>query len=259
MSLETGPLASIRVVLVSPMEPGNVGAAARAVANTGLGSLVVVHDRVTGFADDGRARAMSAGGVHVLESALVVPTLARAVDDCVLVVGFTSRHRVRKEPALRPLRRAARQILARAGQGPVALVFGPEDSGLANVDLDRCSMLVSIPASDAYPVYNLAAAVVVTGYELLSVSTASSGPVPAPDRLATSEELERLHESCRRVLTAVRFLGRRERQGMITLRGILARTGLQVREYRFLMGAVGRIAEAVGVDLEGEASPAVLS
>ena len=236
----------IRVVLVGPREPGNVGATARAIANTGLGELVVVASDRTRL-DDPRASRMAAGGADVLERARVAATLDEALADTVLAAGFTARARVRIEPAPGTLREVAPRILREAERGMVALVFGPEDHGLTNVDLDRCTVLVTIPADERYPVLNLAASVLVAGYELVGAERSTGAPAGTPEATpgaltpASLSELERLYERFDQVLVKARFLKMRRRQGLVTLRGIVARTALQRREYRFLMGALERI------------------
>ena len=255
-------LSRVRVVLVRPREPGNVGSAARVVANFGLGELVLVQPtprrryRPGGWKPGDpeppaatepmtqypMARAFAAGGGEVLARARIVPDLAAAIDDCVAAAAFTARSRVRREPAPRTPRECAPELLARAADGPVALVFGPEDRGLSNRDLDRCNLLVHIPANSDYPVLNLAASVAVAVYELASGNRVP-GPAPAPP--APMAELEHLYRRFHELLTQVRFLRGREEQGMVTLRGIFGRSGLQKRELNFLMGALVRIEQVL--------------
>lgn len=207
--------------------------------------LVVVGD--SSILQRPQALAMAAGGRSCLENACVVDTLDEALSDCVLAVGFTARGRVRREPVLRLPRSASHEILAAAQRGPVALVFGREDRGLSNRDLDRCALLIHIPGSEGYPVLNLAASVMVALYELRAAcgsTTTTRAVVPAARALdpaavpASLEEMERLYERFRGLLCKVRFLRRRETQGMVTLRGLLGRAELQKREVAFLMGAL---------------------
>ncbi len=135
-------------------------------------------------------------------------------------------------------RETASGLLASAAHGRVALVFGPEDRGLTNRDLDRCNLLVHIPAASDYPVLNLAASVAVAVYELAAAGRVAASPVSPPAALA---DLELLYQTFNDLLVKVRFLRGRQEQGMVTLRGILGRAGLQRREVNFLMGALGRI------------------
>lgn len=254
-------LSNVRIVLVRPREPGNVGSAARVAANFGCGEVVLVQptprrryrpggwspgepDPAIGPEPMTRhtmARAFAAGGGEMLARARIVSDLGEAIDDCVAAIGYTARARVRKEPFPRTPRECAPEMLAKAAAGPIALVFGPEDRGLTNRDLDRCTMLVHIPAHAAYPVLNLAASVAVAVYEL-----ASARPTEAPAaQLASLADHERFYEVFHALLTRVRFLRGREVQGMVTLRGILGRAALQRREINFLMGALGRIGQVL--------------
>lgn len=254
-------LSNVRVVMVRPREPGNVGSAARVVANFGLGELVLVEPTLRRRYRPGgwkpgdpeppaatekitehvMARAFSAGGLPVLEKARIVGDLSEAIHDCVAAVGYTARKRVRREPVPRTPREVAPAMLEAASRGPLALVFGPEDRGLSNRDLDRCNHLVHIPAHPVYPVLNLATSVAVALYELAASQAAAEPPAPPADQAASLEDMERLYGVLNDALTKVRFLRGREMQGMVTLRGILGRAGIQRRELNFLMGAVNRI------------------
>ena len=252
-------LGRVRVVLVRPREPGNVGAAARVVANFGMGELVLVQPslrrryRPGGWkpgdpepplptepiTHHGMARAFAAGGGEVLARARIVEDLPAAIDDCVAAAAFTARMRVRKEPGPRTPRETATALLESAAAGPVALVFGPEDRGLSNRDLDRCNHLVHIPADPVYPVLNLAASVAVAAYELAAAQVQARSD--APVELAALADVERLYSVINEALMRVQFLRGREMNGMVTLRGIFGRAGLQRRELNFLMGAFGRL------------------
>jgi len=259
-------LARVRVVLVRPREPGNVGSAARVVANFGFSELVLVQPairrryRTEGgwkpgepeppeatqpITEHGMARAFAAGGGEVLARARIVTDLSEAIGDCVAAAAVTARARVRREPAPRTPREAAPELLALAEQGPVALVFGPEDRGLTNRDLDRCNSLVHIPAGTDYPVLNLAASVAVAAYEMAASVKGARGGLMEPEPPAPMEDLEHFYSLFHELLVGVRFLRGREEQGMVTLRGIFGRSGLQRRELNFLMGALTRIRQVL--------------
>lgn len=257
-------LARVRVVLVRPREPGNVGSAARVAANFGCGELVLVQptprrryrpggwkpgdpDPAIGpepMTQHAMAKAFAAGGAEMLARARIVDDLGAAIDDCVAAVGYTARARVRREPFPRTPRELAPAVLAKAASGPVALVFGPEDRGLTNRDLDRCTLLSHIPAHSAYPVLNLAASVAVALYELAAARPTGLDPV----ELASLADHERFYETFHELLKRVRFLRGRELQGMVTLRGIFGRAALQRREINFLMGALNRIGQVLSGD-----------
>jgi len=156
-------LDAVRVALIEPTHPGNIGAAARAMANMGLRHLTLVNPR--DFPNE-QATARAAGADTVLDGATVVATLDEAVADCELVVGASARLRSIEWPLLAPadaMRKVART--AQSG-GRAALLFGRESRGLTNRELDRCHYLVRIPANPAFSSLNLAAAVMVLCYEL---------------------------------------------------------------------------------------------
>lgn len=144
----------IRIVLVGSTHPGNIGATARAMKNMGLADLALVNPRH--FPDE-QATARASGADDVLAAARVVDTLDEAVADCTWVLGTSARQRSIRWPEFTP-REAAEAIHARTNRGTVAVVFGPEKTGLCNEDMDRCAALVCIPTSE-FSSLNLAMAV----------------------------------------------------------------------------------------------------
>lgn len=160
--------AAIRIVLVETSHPGNIGAVARAMKNMCLSELVLV---APGRYPSAEATARASGADDILERARVVGTLDEAVADCRLVIGSSARRRTVEWPELDP-RQCAGQVMRALPEGPVALVFGRENSGLTNDELGRCRFLVHIPANPEYTSLNLAMAVQVVAYELLMASRA---------------------------------------------------------------------------------------
>jgi TrmH family RNA methyltransferase len=158
------PLLNSRIVavLVEPKEDGNIGAAARAVKNAGLGGLRLVKPPPLGV----QARRMAWRSLDVLQRAKRFTALPAALGDCVRAIGFTARPQ-RTVTGIQALPAAAPAILAHAARGRVALVFGPEHRGLSREELGCCQDVVRIPASPRQPSLNLAQAVLVVGYELL--------------------------------------------------------------------------------------------
>ena len=225
----------IRVVLVRPKSSGNVGSVARAMKNMGLTDLALVSPRrYRRFS----AAAMAVHAEDVLDRSKVFRTLAEALADCAWVVGTTCRAGSYRRRAMSP-RDAASEILAVAGRNRVALVFGPEDHGLANEDLKLCHELVTIPAHSAYPSLNLAQSALVCLYELF---LARHPPRAEPVTLATSASLERMYEQLREALLRVGFLhGDNPDHIMFTLRRVFGRARLEEREVTIWLGVASQI------------------
>jgi len=226
-------LARVRVVLARPSHPGNIGAAARAMRTMGIADLRLVEPR---HFPDPQATALAAGGVAVLEGARVAASLAEALADTVLAAGFTARGRELSHPA-RALRDAAPEILAAAGEGPVALVFGNETSGLSNDELGRCRLAVTIPSDPGYGSLNLAAAVQVACYELACAAAAFPAGEPRAYEPATVEDLEALFAHWRTAMEASGYLDpARPGRLMERLRRMLARAAPERSEVKALRG-----------------------
>lgn len=195
-------LANIRFVLVRSTHPGNIGAAARAMKTMSLGNLWLVAP--LRFPDP-EASAMAAGAEDVLDRAQVADNLDVALADCHTVFGTSARSRRIEWPTLDP-REAAQRLTAAAQQGPVALLFGQERTGLTNSELDRCQALIQIPANPAYSSLNLASAVQILAYELLRAAVGTTETSNASDPPAAQAELQRLYRHLEDVLIRLQFL-----------------------------------------------------
>jgi TrmH family RNA methyltransferase len=199
---------SIRIVLVATSHPGNIGAAARALKNMALDELVLVRPRLFPHAE---ASARASGANDVLESARVEADLRCALRGCGFVLATTSRERDQYFRVL-DVRAAVERLVAESAQQPVAVVFGPERTGLSNEELNCAHALLRIPANPAYASLNLAMAVQIVSYEILrarSVALGTYEPRAAP--LAEPGELERLYEHLTTVLEQIDFRDRTER------------------------------------------------
>ena len=152
----------VRIVLVEPTHPGNVGAAARAMKAMGIDRLCLVAPRRFPSAE---ATARAAGADDVLHAARVVESLDDALADCGFVLGTTARSRRIEWPVL-DAREGARRAVAHAARTPVAVVFGRESAGLSNTEIDRCHALIRIPAAAHFSSLNVAAAVQIVAYEM---------------------------------------------------------------------------------------------
>lgn len=195
-------LANIRIVLVRPTHPGNVGATARAMKNMGMSRLCIVAPEC---AIGPAAVARAAGASDVLAQAMLCATLDEALADCRVVLGTSARSRRIEWPELDPPGGALR-LVAAASQGPAALLFGQERTGLTNDDLDRCSAFVRIPTSDDYSSLNVASAVQILAYEVLRASHIGAMPVPRERIPVDHEQMFNFYRHLEQVLIEIGFL-----------------------------------------------------
>jgi|HubBroStandDraft_1064217.scaffolds.fasta_scaffold05828_5 TrmH family RNA methyltransferase len=227
----------IRIVLVAPSHPGNIGAAARAMKNMGLDELVLVNPKQF---PDAEATARASGADDVLAAARVVPTLAQALAGCGFVAATTSRDRDQYFRVV-DVRAAAARIVAESRRGPAAVVFGAERTGLTNEELQSAHALIRIPASTLYPSLNLGMAVQLVSYELYRARSIAPPAVPADPPaapLASPDEMERLYAHLAQVLEEIDFRDRTQSGThlMGRIRRFLQRAELDHNEVSILRG-----------------------
>ncbi len=234
------PPPPVRIVLVAPRNPENLGAVARAMRNFGAEDWALV---ASGTHDFARARRVAVHAEDLLDRPRLCATLAEAVADCSWVVG-TSPRRVRGRRRLAPAE-LAREALRR-GPALTALVFGEERSGLSNAEVLRCHDLSAIPADAAQPSLNLAQAVLVYLYALREAAL-EAAPSPAPSRAvaATDAEVARVEEALRGALRRGGFLAGPERHAVRDLADTLRRALLTRREAHLWEAALRRVARAL--------------
>ena len=156
----------LRWVLVETSHPGNVGSAARALKTMGFSDLHLIKPKIKGVANHAEAIALASGAADLLAASQESEALVEVVQGCSLVLGLTSREREFGPPALDW--ESARRLIAQtvSNQGKVALVFGPERTGLENHHLSLCTHRVWLDANPDYPSLNLAQALMVCAYTL---------------------------------------------------------------------------------------------
>lgn len=205
----------------------------------GLRELVLVNPKYFPH-DDATARA--SGAEDLLESATVVSTLEAAIADCCYVAGASARSRTIGWPSMLP-RDCALRLVRESEQGPVAVIFGPEKSGLSNDDLDRCHTLLTIPTDPGFSSLNLAMAVQVMSYELrLAQMNPAADDAVRETPLATGEELENFYTHLEVVLTASGFLDPdNPRHLMRRLRRLFARALPDQNEINILRGILAAV------------------
>ncbi len=227
----------MRIVLVETSHPGNIGAAARAMKTMSLTDLVLV--RPKRFPDP-QSFWRAAGGTDVLEGARVVETLEEAINDCHWVVATSARLRRIPWPVLTP-QAFADAARAREGQ-KIAVLFGREDKGLNNDELQACHCHVEIPGNPEYPVLNLAMAVQVVAYELYQRHIGEPPPLVWDRPPATTTEFEGFLGHLESVLVNSAFLNPGSPgQTMTRLRRLFTRVDLDITEVAMLRGVLTQL------------------
>ena len=238
----------IRIVLVNTSHPGNIGGAARAMKNMGLSRLYLVAPK-----DYPHERAVwrASNALDVLDNAVVCETLEEAIGDCQLVVGTSARDRSLPWPLLNP-----RQFAAKVAEEPeehqVAVVFGREDRGMTNEELQRCHFHVQIPTNPEYSSLNLAAAVQVLCYELRMAAIAPDPEDALPwgvkwdEPIASAADTQRLFEHLESVLIDIDFLDpENPRQLMPRLKRLFTRSRMDKVEMSMMRGVLTSVQQAI--------------
>lgn len=227
----------LRVVLVAPRNPLNIGAAARAMSNFGCMDLRLVNPYEVAFRE-----ARSAVKAHkVLENAREYATVGEAVADCALVVGTTSiGHRVPEHP-LRRLELGGKLIARKLPSAPVALLFGSEKFGLSNDDMSHCNWLMRIPTREEHGSMNLGQAVAVCLYEI--VRSPAAAKVKPPTRSAVpAGDLERMTATLKEILEHSGYMHERvEGSSELKLRRMIRRMNLDAHDAQVWLGMLRQI------------------
>lgn len=251
--------ATIRIVLVNTTLPANIGAAARAMKTMGLADLRLVDPKVFPSAD---ATALASGASDILANARVVATLEEAVADCALVIGTSARSRTIPWP-LMDARQAGEAVRIESETHKVAIVFGREDRGLTNEELQRCNYHVSIPTNEEYGVLNIAAAVQVLAYEvrmahLLAAEAAGNAQADEQtdqqsmpvqfirwdEEVVPHGDMERFYTHFEQMLIETGFLAEdNPRQLLARARRLFGRVRLDRIEYNMWRGIFTRLQE----------------
>jgi len=230
-------LSRIRIVLVEPRVPENIGMAARAMKNCGVSRLVLVRP-VEHLSAAACRPAMEA--FPLVQSAEVHPRLDEAIQGSRMIVGATRRGGQDRYPLLTPSE-WIREVLPRAEGQEVSILFGAEKDGLSTEATDRCDVLLRLPAHPDFGSFNLAQAVLLVCYELFRASehyTAAEKPL----ELATDKEREEFFVHLEGLLLTVGFLHENNPgRIMSSLRRLFGRTGLEGRDIRILRGILSQI------------------
>jgi TrmH family RNA methyltransferase len=227
----------LRIVLVSPRNPLNIGAAARAMSNFGFTDLRLVNPYEVAF-KEARSAVRSR---HILERAEVFESVAPAVADCTLVVGTTALGNRDLHVPLHRLEAAAALIRSRLSVSPVALLFGSEKFGLSNEDMSYCHWLLRIPAREEHGSMNLGQAVAVCLYELRRDASAVEKRFEAPQPV-TTEDVERLTGLLLELLECSGYVNERTSKSTeLKVRRLVRRLGIPGPDAETWLGMVRQI------------------
>lgn len=220
--------------MVETSHPGNIGAVARAMKNMCINELYLVTPKIFPSAD---ATSRASGADDILASAVCCASLRQAVADCQLVIGASARSRAITVPEESP-RVCAQRLAIEAQNKKVAILFGRENSGLKNHELDLCQTLLMIPSNTSYRSLNLAAAVQIVCYELLVAS--KQVVIKSEIRkttLASSAQMESFYTHLYSALHEIGFINPEKSTSMMRrLRRVYHRAALDTKELDILRG-----------------------
>ncbi len=230
-------LGNLRIVLVRPKFSGNIGAAARAMSNCGVRELHLVSPATI------NRKEVDTFAVHardVIEGMVAHQTLREAIGPCGFVVGTTCRKGPYRN-SQDSLDAISPQIVSRLTNNRVALVFGPEDTGLTNEDLFYCNRLLRIPTDSGFASLNVAQAVLLSCHAVFSVY-GREVKQPTESQLATGERQQFMLDRFEEALSRIDFLNEENPDHiMLALRDIFGRAGLRDRDVQILLGIAHKI------------------
>jgi tRNA/rRNA methyltransferase len=234
------PGVQLSVVLHQTRSPDNLGAVCRVMANFDYTRLVLSEPHLQDFS---AAEKMAVKGGHVLSGMTVAPTLAEALQDCVYVVGSTSRGQLERRSPVTP-EEAARRLAQESTRGRVALLFGGEQRGLSDEDLTHCADVLVIPTSDVQPSMNLAQSAAVLLYLCHRQGLEPAAP-PAEEPGARLGTLNALSGRMRAAMLAADFLNPQAPDHVLhELEQTLLRSRLTQREAELWLNAFKHLGRA---------------
>jgi len=228
----------VRVILVEPLEAGNVGAAARAMKNFGFTDLWIAGAGAGEERTDDVSSWWAVGAIDVVQSATRVATLDEALADCHLTIATTA---VRERHVLEQLTPAEVAKLAAENLGEeqrLGLVFGRERWGLSGREIAMCQRTASIPTWPEFPTMNLAQSVAIFCYELgKGLRPAAQEKDPAPHQL-----IQHLNAHARALFEEIGYFGDKSPDRICAeLQALAGRAGLTTREASLLLSLLRRL------------------
>ena len=243
--MNTAQAKLLRWVLVETSHPGNVGSAARALKTMGFDDLRLINPKMPSIAQEPQAVALASGAQDILEASQESTSLAAALENCTLVLGLTSREREFGPPAIDWAQGRSLILDATRQNQQVALLFGPERTGLDNQHLCLCTHRVWLDANPVYPSLNLAQAVMVCAFTLREALNQPSGGTvegltgirPDTADYADPASVVAMLEHLRQGLEAIEYLDpANPKKLLVRLQALFARSRLHKEEIDLLRG-----------------------
>ena len=229
-------LENIGIILMRPRYPENIGAAARAICNMGIGKLSVIQP--ANYDSEKILKMATHAAREVVENIQVYDELNSALSQFQYIVGTTARLGSRR-PVIQSPSRLAEHLVPISRDNQIGILFGSEDRGLTNEDIWNCHVLLNIPTSD-FSSLNLAQAVMVVCYELFTSSAEKSSTFTP--RLATHHELEGMYEHLKEILVRINFLNPQNPEYWLNnIRQFFARLPLRAKEVKLVRGICRQI------------------
>jgi TrmH family RNA methyltransferase len=231
---------NISFILIEPREPGNIGASARAMESMGFEKLELV--KPVKFLTE-EARQMACNSIDILENAKVHVNFKDAITDKNLIIG-TTRRLGRQRGLILPLKDCVRRITTAARKNKIAILFGRERNGLTNQEVEKCGLMMTIPADPRSPSLNLAQSVLLVAYELSQKTYKMDSPA-----LISHEEIERLYRQVQSALKLLEYIPRGDRdiesKIMRNIKHLIGRAGLTEWELKMIYSICSRIEKKI--------------
>jgi tRNA/rRNA methyltransferase len=233
----------LRFVLVETSRAGNVGSVARAMKTMGFSDLVLVAPRCNDPLHDPEAIAFASGAVDVLQGAQIVDSIGQALDGCNFAAAVSARLREFSPPVWSP-REFSAHAAGDANLRP-ALILGNERFGLPNQIVERCNVLINIPANPDYSSLNLSQAAQVLAYECRLAAQGENRTqegIGFHGEAASVAQIEGMYAHLEEALVAIGFLdANNPKKLMPRLKRLFARTQLETEEVNILRGVARQI------------------
>lgn len=223
---------NVTVVLKGPKYAGNIGSVARCAKNMGIDKIIVVQGR--DMPPEDMKQTATHFAAELIDQIRYFDDLGTALSGFEWIVGTTSRRGAARGPVISP-REMAHQLVDLSRNNRVALLFGPEDTGLSNEDLRMCHTLVTIPTADRLKSVNLSHAVMILCYEMFAARR--TDPEAFTPRLAAAAEIEGMHDQIKALLHKIGFLNPQNPEyWMLHIRRFFSRTRLFSKEIKIIRG-----------------------